>query len=109
MPQEVKPPTVCPKCKSKVVEFKGVYRDTGKPYHFWGCVNPDCKWIWKQPSKAELRHEEVMKGLRYIFAELRDIKKILLQGNERVIEEEETLTSKGKEEKEKVFKTSTFK
>ena len=88
MPEKPKPPTICPKCKSKIAEFKGVNRQTGKAYHFFGCTNPDCRWIWKEPSQAELRHQEIMKGLRYIYAEIKRLEK-LIQGGEAEIQEDE--------------------
>jgi len=78
MPQsnEEKPPKKCPLCGWAIMEFKGVSARTRRPYHFWGCSNPQCRWVWRKPSKAELRHKEVMKALRIIYKKISALEKI---------------------------------
>lgn len=71
-----KPPDKCPLCGSDVMEFKGVSLKTGRPYHFWGCSNPDCRWVWRKPSQAEIRHKEIMNALRVLYKEMRSLKEM---------------------------------
>jgi len=68
---QIKPPTICPHCKNKVIEMKGISQRTGRPYHFWGCINRECRYIWNPPTKADLRHKEVMEKLDKIERLLR--------------------------------------
>lgn len=75
MEEEKKFPQKCPKCGGKILYFSGVNRE-GKEYHFWGCVHrKTCGWIYKEPSKAEQRHEKEMRALKLIYAKLLDIEK----------------------------------
>jgi transposase-like protein len=92
MPQTINPPTICPKCKSKVDEYKGVSKKTGKRYHFWKCVNPQCGWTWNPPTKSELRHQEIMNALRILYKEQREIRKLIEEktGGEYTIKVKET-------------------
>jgi hypothetical protein len=71
MPNQPKPPTICPICKSPVNELKGISRKTGRSYHFWACQNRNCEFRWNPPSQTELRHQEIMRALRIIYAQLK--------------------------------------
>jgi ssDNA-binding Zn-finger/Zn-ribbon topoisomerase 1 len=77
MPINTEPPKICPKCGSKIGEFKGISGKTGKPYHFWKCMNVDCDYVWRPPSKSDLRHEEIMNALRILYKEQKEIKKLI--------------------------------
>lgn len=91
MPLEVNPPKICPKCGGKVEEFKGVSKTTKKPYHFWKCINTDCSYVWRKPSKADLRQEELKEILRMLYKEIKIVQKMLREKlpEEKIIEEEE--------------------
>lgn len=84
MPQsnEEKPPKKCPLCGWAIMEFKGVSARTRRPYHFWGCSNPQCRWVWRKPSKAELRHKEVMKALRIIYKKISALEKLIKENEQ---------------------------
>jgi hypothetical protein len=96
MPINTEPPKICPKCGSKVKEFKGISKKTGKPYHFWKCINVDCDYIWRKPSKADLRHEELKEILRTLYKEIKITQKMLREKlpEEKIIEEGEIPTWK---------------
>jgi predicted RNA-binding Zn-ribbon protein involved in translation (DUF1610 family) len=106
MPQEAKPPTICPKCGDKIAEFKGVSRTTGKSYHFWKCVNPDCGWIWRPPTQSQLMHDEIMNALRLVYKKLNKIENLVkgeVQEEKEIEEGEIPVIGKKKEEiKEKM-------
>jgi transposase-like protein len=82
MEQNIKPPTICPECKSRVEEYKGISKKTGKRYHFWKCVNPQCGWIWNAPTKSELNHQEIMKYLKAIYKKQLEIETLLKEKTE---------------------------
>lgn len=66
----------CPNCQIELVEKKGVSKKTGKPYHFYSCPNyPVCDYSkradeWKGVPSG---NEEVMNGLRKIYAKLEEL------------------------------------
>jgi len=79
MPEEPKPPATCPLCGKKVDYFAIPLKD-GKVWKFYGCTDRvNCRWVWKPPSKAELRHQEVMKALRTIYAKIQELENKLCQ------------------------------
>lgn len=81
------PPLKCPKCGSDVVEKRGISKKTNKFYHFWGCSNFKCDYIWKKPSKSEkilgelkeirLQGECIIERLLKISKSLEEIQNIL--------------------------------
>ena len=62
----------CPKCNVELVEKRGVAK-TGKPYHFFGCPNyPTCTHT-EQVEGTKGGNEEVMDGLRKVYAKIEAI------------------------------------
>jgi len=93
---DVNPPKICPKCGSKVEEFKGFSKTSKRHYHFWKCINTNCDYVWRKPSKADLRHEELKEILRTLYKEIKIIQKMLREKlpEEKIIEEGEIPTWK---------------
>jgi len=71
--QKIIPPVSCPNCQRSVAEFKGVSQKTGRPYQFFGCVNPDCRWIWRKPSQTELKIDALGQLVKAIYIKVKKI------------------------------------
>jgi len=76
--KQPKPPETCPKCGKKL-EYFAIPTKEGRVWKFWGCPDrKNCGYIWRPPTKQELRHQELMNALKQIYAKLNLIEKEIL-------------------------------